>query len=70
MVVRWTIRWRTKELRYIRRIQERFGMQPKMSVNYESPSDIDTESEDYQLLLDIERRGWIRIERGYMKDLM
>jgi hypothetical protein len=70
MVVRWTIQWRTKELRYIRRIQERFGMQPKMSVNYRSPIDIDPESEDYQLLLDIERRGWIRIERGYMKDLM
>ena len=45
-------------------------MQPKMSVNYRSPIDIDPESEDYQLLLDIERRGWIRIERGYMKDLM
>ena len=70
MTERWTIEWRVKELRYIRRIQERFGMQPKMSVNYRSPIDIDPESEDYALLLDIEKRGWIRIVREPMKDLM
>lgn len=69
-MVRWRIEWRTKDMRAIRRIRERFNMPQKMSVNMRTPIDIEPEGEDYELLLDIERRGWLRIERVYMKDLL
>lgn len=54
-----------KDYGYIRRIQERFGMEKKLTVNYECPVELDDEA-DVELLREVERLGYIRIMEGRM----
>ena len=53
----------------IRRIQNRFGMQQKMTVNYRTPIDIEPGTDDWNLLKQLERDGWLEVINGAMKDL-
>lgn len=70
-MARMTISWkRPKQKNAIRKIQERFGMQKKISVNYRTPIDIEPSGEDWELLLRLEEEGWLAIENTEMKDLM
>lgn len=70
-MARMTISWkRPKQKNAIRKIQERFGMQKKISVNYRTPIDIEPSGEDWELLLRLEAEGWLAIENTEMKDLM
>lgn len=54
-----TIYWKTKNEDTIRRIRERFCIEPYMSVNGETPTEI--KDEDFPVLREVERRGFISI---------
>ena len=45
----------------IEKIRKHFGMPRYLSVNYETPCTIDDESEDWEVLKETERRGFIEI---------
>ena len=68
-MARMTISWRTKNIVAIRKIQNRFGMQQKMTVNYRTPIDIEPGTDDWNLLKQLERDGWLEVINGAMKDL-
>lgn len=65
-----TISWHTKSMKAIRMIQARFGMQQKISVNRRTPIDIEPRGDDWLLLKQLEKEGWLTIENVEMKDLM
>ena len=69
-MARMTISWHTKSMKAIRKIQERFGMQQKMSVNRRTPIDIEPRGDEWLLLKQLEKEGWLTIENVEMKDLM
>lgn len=56
-----TIYWITRNRKYIDRIKERFGIQPYMSVNRETPCII--KPEDLHLLEETARLGFIQIRK-------
>ena len=64
------ISWHTKSMKAIRKIQERFGMQKKISINYRTPIDIEPRGDEWLLLKQLEKEGWLTIENVEMKDLM
>lgn len=45
----------------VRRIQERFGFNTCVNVNGESCQPVEVRSEDWELLRETERRGYIQI---------
>ena len=65
-----TISWHTKSMKAIRKIQARFGMQQKISVNRRTPIDIEPRGDEWLLLKQLEKEGWLTIENVEMKDLM
>ena len=69
-MARMTISWHTRNIKAIRKIQTRFGMQQKMTVNYRTPIDIEQGSEDWELLKSLERDGWLTVLAIPMKDLL
>ena len=69
-MARMTISWHTKSMKAIRKIQERFGMQQKISVNRRTPIDIEPRGDEWLLLKQLEKEGWLTIENVEMKDLM
>lgn len=64
------ISWHTKSMKAIRKIQARFGMQQKISVNRRTPIDIEPRGDEWLLLKQLEKEGWLTIENVEMKDLM
>jgi hypothetical protein len=69
-MARMAISWHTRNMKAIRQIQERFGMQKKISINYRTPIDIEPRGDDWILLKQLERDGWFSIENVEMQDLM
>ena len=69
-MARMAISWHTRNMTAIRKIQERFGMQKKISVNRRTPIDIEPRGDDWILLKQLERDGWLSIENIEMRDLM
>lgn len=69
-MARMTISWHTKSMKAIRKIQARFGMQQKISVNRRTPIDIEPRGDEWLLLKQLEKEGWLTIENVEMKDLM
>ena len=69
-MARMAISWHTRSMKAIRKIQERFGMQQKISVNRRTPIDIEPQGDDWLLLKQLEKEGWLTIENVEMKDLM
>ena len=69
-MARMAISWHTKSMKAIRKIQERFGMQKKISINYRTPIDIEPRGDEWLLLKQLEKEGWLTIENVEMKDLM
>ena len=69
-MARMAISWHTRNMAAIRKIQERFGMQKKISVNRRTPIDIEPRGDDWILLKQLERNGWLTIENVEMKDLL
>lgn len=69
-MARMTISWHTKSMKAIRKIQERFGMQQKISINRRTPIDIEPRGDEWLLLKQLEKEGWLTIENVEMKDLM
>lgn len=63
------ISWRTRNIVAIRKIQNRFGMQNKMTVNMHTPIDIEPGSDDWNLLKQLERDRWLYVINRAMKDL-
>lgn len=57
-------------MKAIRKIQARFGMQQKISVNLRTPIDIEPRGDEWLLLKQLEKEGWLTIENVEMKDLM
>lgn len=69
-MARMAISWHTKSMKAIRKIQARFGMQQKISVNRRTPIDIEPRGDEWLLLKQLEKEGWLTIENVEMKDLM
>ena len=69
-MARMAINWHTKSMKAIRKIQARFGMQQKISVNRRTPIDIEPRGDEWLLLKQLEKDGWLTIENVEMKDLM
>lgn len=69
-MARMTISWHTKSMKAIRKIQARFGMQQKISVNRRTPIDIEPRGDEWLLLKQLEKEGWLTIENVEMNDLM
>ena len=69
-MARMTISWHTKSMKAIRKIQARFGMQQKISVNRRTPIDIEPRGDEWLLLKQLEKEGWLTIENVEMEDLM
>ena len=65
-----TISWHTKSMKAIGKVQARFGMQQQISVIRRTPIDIEPRGDEWILLKQIERDGWLSIENIEMKDLM
>lgn len=55
--------WRIKDIPFIHRIQDYFGMSRYLSVNYMSPINIGTDDPKYPVLLEGEEKGFYRICR-------
>lgn len=69
-MARMAISWHTRNMTAIRKIQERFGMQKKISINYRTPIDIEPRGDEWILLKQLEKDGWLKVENVEMKDLM
>lgn len=69
-MARMAISWHTRNRKAIRKIQERFGMQKKISINYRTPIDIEQRGDEWILLKQLEMDGWLTVENIEMKDLM
>ena len=69
-MARMTISWHTRNMTAIRKIQDRFGMQRKISVNYRTPIEIEPRGDEWILLKRLEREGWLAVENTEMSDLM
>ena len=70
MMARMVISWHMRSIDAIRRIQDRFGMQRKMTVNKCTPIDIEPRGDDWLLLKKLESEGWLSIINRPMKDII
>ena len=61
--VELVLSWNIKDKDFRHRIQDYFGMQRYMSVNYMSPISISPDDPKYQVLLEGEEKGFYRIVR-------
>lgn len=58
-----TICWITKNQEFIDKIRLKFGISDYMSINHETPCEID--EEDLPLLRECEKRGFIQIRNKW-----